>query len=250
MDVAIILVIAAALWQVEYRLAPRFNSQWCGLGALKMRSDTQKSPMAYRVLALPFVRFYQPFKFACIALALGAVRYAAGWEVMLITAALLPVTFWYDVWDWGIELAGVWLAISGNLPAALILAVLWGLSRETAFMGGIAYWLATGDYLGGVAVTFAGSMSLITVRRWTGLRPMYCDRFMVAVNNGLLMNGNVKAWTSVALIVLACAGAVVRGRVDGLVPLVLIVAGVTMGKLDETRLFASALPLIGGLWHA
>ncbi len=242
-----IYILTAMLAYLEYRAAPIYNGKWCGFGAMLQRSEQQPAPMAYRVLALPFVKsfkMYILFKGLCIYFALLSVQNALGDTAMIITAALLPLTFWYDYWDWGVEMAGLYFAISGDFYAAVIFAVLWGMSRETAPLGGVAYTLATGDIIGGAIITASAMLTLYTVRRVVGKRPLYCDRIMMRVNSKLLTSLNSRAWASFALIILICVAAISSGKLFALVPLVLVWAGVIMGKLDETRLFASALPLL------
>lgn len=240
-------LIALLMTLAQTIAAPTHDSPWCGLGALRRAGPKQAAPMVYRVLALPFRRSawcYLIFKFATTWGALVCIMYAWGERSALITAVILPLTFWYDYWDWPIELAGVAMAASGNLPAAVLLAVAWGMSRETAPLSGMIYFLATWDALGGLVLVGVAFLTMTAVRAWVGRRGLYCDRWMVRVNIGLLQKGNIRAWASVILCGLIIAAAVVSLRPDTLVPLVIIAAGASMGKLDETRLFSAAIPYL------
>jgi hypothetical protein len=245
------ILITLYLTFIQHKAVPKYHSQWCGFGALRNLTDpTQPAPMAYRVLGYPFrknIYLYHAFKAVGIFAALFAVWQAFGNTALYVTALVLPFTFWYDCWDWTIEMAGIYFAIAGNLPAAALFALLWGLSRETAPLSGVVYWLAGGDIVDAATVGMIAIGAKAAVYAWQGIRPLYCDRFMIRVNNALLMKGSERARISVVVILLAVAGVVVHGQVYGLIPLVLIVAGVTMGKLDETRLFSSAVPFIAFL---
>jgi len=249
-----ILFLAVALAWLQHKACPTYQSKWCGLGALhSLKNKQPPAPMAYRVLGYPFrvnIYAYHAFKAACIYAALFAVREALGDTALWITAFILPFTFWYDYWDWAIEMAGFYFALSGNFYAAMVFAALWGMSRETAPLVGIVYLLAGYDVLGAAALSLCAVLVMLAVRLVQGKRQLYCDRFMLVVNNKLIASKSERAYISVIVILLCVAGIVLHGALYGLVPLALIFAGVAMGKLDETRLFSTAVPMAVFLWKA
>lgn len=236
-----LLVLSVVLTWVQHKLVPTYKSPWCGLGALKIMSDISRSaPMAYRVLGLPFVNYYHWFKFAGIVWALWNVKYALGETAMFYTAAILPITFWYDYWDWSFELAGLMAAISGNLALAIVAGALWALSRETAPISPLMYFYNAHDWAGTITIAAVIGGIMLVVRLVQGKRDLYCDRFMTRVNLELLLARNPRAWISLALAIIASVGIIARGQYPALA---IVVAGLTMAKLDETRVFASVIPL-------
>lgn len=246
------LLLALCLARVQY-VACKFNqsARWNGLGAIPgVQARVAGAPMAYRVLAAWALgkhanpNWYQVFMLALIWGALYSVYLAWGSTVMLITAILLTVTFWYDYWDIWPELIGFSLALV-SFPLALIGVAIHGLSRETAFLVGLVYGLHSNDWLGAAILTITGVVILALVRVIQGKHPLYCDRFMISVNKDLLIHFKppyILSPQHISLVVcaLACAGA--WGRADGLIVPVLIGAGWILAKGNETRIFAAVLP--------
>ena len=242
-----IALLALCLARVQY-MATKFNqnARWNGRGAIPSVLDrSAKAPMAYRVLAAwtigRRVNLYQPFQFFLIWIALYSVWLAWGLNVLLITSILLVATFWYDYFSNWSELIGLSLALV-SFPLALLGVAIHGLSRETAPLCGLAYALHSGDWLGGCIISAVGFVVLWLVRKIQGEYLLYCDRWMIKKNIAMLKELKPAVLISVLFCLLALAGA--WGRWDGLIPLMLIGAGWTMAKGDETRVFSAALPWV------
>jgi hypothetical protein len=223
------------------------NSPWNGYGAIEaVRNKTADAPMAYRVLIpwlignKPTMPKYQALVVALMTGALYSVYLARGLPVMLITAAILPVTFFYDYWDWAAELIGFSLALV-SLPLAALGVVIHGLSRETAPLAGLVYALYFRDLLGGILIALIGFAVLQIVRFVQGPHPLYCERWMYKRNWIELRKPHLGTpYASVALSALALVGA--RGHLDGFIVPVLVAAGWTMAVAAETRVFIAIIP--------
>lgn len=247
----VLLVLAFCLARAQH-LVSRFNMQakWNGYGAiLSVQDKVAAAPMAYRVLVpwligTPSVIKYEVFRFALIYLTLISLYLAWGFQVTLISAVLITVTMYFDYWDWCSELIGFSLALV-SFPLALFGVVIHGLSRETAPLVGLVYFLHTGDWIGGAILFLDGLVVLWVVRKIQGDHPLYCKRWMYLENLNMLKGGKVitgqwSVYVSVVLCSLALAGA--WGRMDGLIVPLLIGAGWLMAKANETRIFVSVLP--------
>lgn len=249
--------------------APNYESLYNGLGAvnLVLRRET-KAPMAYRVLVPWLIWFsetvlktknedraivYEVIKIGLNACALWAVGEAFGVGAALGTAVLLLLTFYYDYWDWAVEMAGVVLAATGRIELALPGALLLGFSRETAPLAAVAFFLKTFDAPLSFVVLCAAVLPMAGVRLYVGRRALYCDRWQIRYNLDLLKNilkvvpvFYSPTFISVFLSVACVIGAAFRVWNDAtwLVPLAAIGAGWTLAKADETRVFSLALPWI------
>jgi hypothetical protein len=265
------LVCAIALERIELKMsAATIGSKYNGYGAIDAVLERRAlAPMAYRVLvpwlvglveriapklkAHRFPWLYMVAKIALLTGALYATSLALGTKGALIVAALLPMTFYFDYWDWMGELAGVALALTGNLPAAMIGGVIAGWSKETAALAPLTYGLLTRDVRGTVLVGCTTAAALIIARLWGGAQPLYCQRFMVRENWGDLrhITRNRPVYLGELAMSLVITGLVLVAVVSGAagptwpVPLALLAAGWTMARAAETRIFASTL-----LWIA
>lgn len=250
-----------------------YGNAYCGSGTIDgVNNRTIEAPMAYRVLVpwlvglaerlFPAMRphriaaLYEPLKIICMAYAYWAVSLALGAPAALLVAALTPMTFLFDYWDWAIELGGLALALTGDYRLALLGAALLGMSRETAPLVGVAYALTTGDWLGGfyvvaTAVVTQGLVHLWVQDGWTP-KPMYCSRWMVRQNwldlKRIMASSPVymgEMSMTLALTILTVASVALLATPTWPVPLALLVMGWTMARAPETRVFTGCL-----LWVA
>lgn len=247
MTYLVLFILSLCLARVQYMTARKnIGAKWNGYGAIDgTLSRTSDAPMVYRVL-VPWlvgrnksVPKYELWQTILLFISLSSVYTAWGTSITLISAILFTLTFWYDYWDWTLEIAGFSLAMT-PLPLAAFGVVLFSLSRETAPLAGVVYALVSGDWLGGGALVALSLAILFAVRKVQGKHNLYCDRWMFYVNMDLLQSGNMGAWGSVLLCALGLLGAC--GRPEFAIVPVLVSAGWLMAKADETRVFVAVVP--------
>lgn len=271
-------VFAYFLERVQLVIATdNYGTEYNGIGAIKSVVNKQAyAPMAYRVLVPWLMRpaftrennlliwrnkveigWYSAIKILLITIALLSVDLAFGVWAAIITAMIIPVTYYYDYWDWAAELTGICLAASGNFYLALAGSVVHGLSRETAIFIPVVYFLAVldkpgdGQVLESLILGFVVLLVLLVVRMWAGGRkPLYCDRIMLRRN--ILDVINIRKynpwWISpVAISLLLSVFSLGLGWVVGwtylAIPLLLVAAWVG-GIAKESRIFVSVIPWI------
>ena len=240
--------------------AHNYGAPWNGIGAvIDVQDRKAAAPMAYRVLApallwparllkWPMLEAYEVIKIGCMAFGLWGVSVGWGLEVTFLTAALLPVTFKFDYWDWGIELGALGLAMSGRVELILVGVVLHALSKETWPLTPFTALLAGVPVMGVVWITAAGLMAWLYVRVVVGRRELYCERWMARRNWQELvesMRARPVFLSEMAMSLAVCALVIAAGvaRVPGWpAAAVLVMAGWTMAVASETRVFAGALP--------
>lgn len=249
--------------------ASSYGNPFCGVGTVDgVNQRATSAPMAYRVLVPYVIGFierlipslaqhrimvYEMLKVMMMAVMLWVIEQNFSLSVALLLAALLPVTFMYDYWDWIIELGSLALAMSGHLIGATIGGVLTGLSRETAPLIALTYLLKTQDIGGAMLITLVIAATLVAVRLWVGKRALYCDRFMIKRNIAEIRhmfkcNPFFTSNIAMSLIVTMLTIAIVIGGNAGPtwpIPLICLAAGWTMAIATETRVFAACL-----LWIA
>jgi len=270
------LAVAAGLALLEWRMTAGNRNRECnGYGALAgtLRRNNA-APMRYRVL-VPWVLLglgrvvrlvrrrgitvqawhYQVVKGLLMWGSLAVAERLVGLAGMLAVAVLVASTFEFDYWDCYAELLGVGLCVMGSPWAALAGGVIWGLSRETAILAPALGLLAGGPWAGLAAVS--GPAAMLGVRLVQGRAALYCERWtMRAYNVPDLVKargqGDVGLWLSIGWTVVGIVTAVWgRGRMPAAlaatmpVALVWLVAGWTMARARETRVF---MPL--ALWIA
>lgn len=241
-----------------------YGAPWNGVGALSgvIQKSTQ-APMVYRVLVpwfayglrslgMPLLTAYELVKIILTGFALWAVQISWGYGVAFLVMAILPATFLFDYWDWAAELLGLCLCLSGDFYLALLGVFFWGLSRETVLIGGPAYFLVTGDWLGAAGVLAAGVIMLAAVHLIQGPHPRYCK--LVYLSDNWKMVRTIKHWErpawmssiviSLVLAAISLAAAPFSGWRGLLVP-VLVGFSLVFGKINETRIFTSVLPWVG-----
>jgi hypothetical protein len=254
--------------------APNYGSLYNGFGAIDLTVSRQtKAPMAYRVL-VPWlvvgiekllrskedqrIVVYQTIKILLNALAFWCLASGFGLSAALITIALLLVTVKFDYWSYLPELAAVGAAMSGNLVITLPVAILAGMSKETAPVIPVAYYLATSDWKGALATAAAVVLTMAAVRLFVGQRALYCERWMWKYNLQLFID--FFKWKPfyhsdvfiASAITVACVPLLAMRPAGWPVPWAILLAGWTMAKADETRVFSACLPwvavyLIGGI---
>jgi hypothetical protein len=224
--------------------------------------------MAYRVLTpwvvtwverwtgLPRVGIYQGAKMGLNTLAFWAVGLAWGSEVMLLTVILLLLTVKFDYWSWAPELAGIAMAMTGQLPYALAGGLIAGLSKETALMVPVTYFLRTMDAGGAGVVLIATWGLMIAIKLLIGQRELYCERWQIRYNLSLFKSFiNREFWRqgqwyhqdifiALVLSLLVAVQSVLRPEPASLIPMALLAAGWSLAKADETRIFSAALPWV------
>lgn len=257
------LLLSVCLDRAQTLIAlPNYGARWNGIGAIEETlAKTTQAPMAYRVLVpwivgaarklgAPILETYQVLKVILMAGAFMAVHLAWGWETALVTAIILVATFQYDYWDWAPEMIGISLAIAGVFPLAIAGAVIHALSRETAMLIPLAYYLSTNNLPESLALLFVVGMILALVRFLQGKHPLYCDRWMVKRNlEGIKAIRNMRPFwlsgTFISLVIcgLAAAFSLATGAL-AIIPLALIVSGWTMAVAEESRVFSSVIPWV------
>jgi len=237
-----------------------------GFGAIDITNNRQAAaPMAYRVLVPWLVGFFEKIfhvpaegrvdvytflRLLLVTLAFFGVAQAWGLAVMVVTAFLLLLTVKFDYWSWAAELAGISLAMTGDLTLAVLGTIVHGFSRETVFLVPLAYYCKTSD-LGGTFVL--GSLSaaiFFFIRLAVGGRRLYCDRFMFKANlsglQKLLKQAPIFYGDSLLAVLISAAAVVsIASLPTGWpIPLALLGAGWVLAKADETRVFSAVLPWI------
>jgi hypothetical protein len=266
------LFLAYLLDRAQIKMcAGNYGSQFNGLGCVdNVNRRVALAPMAYRVLVpwliwlaeriVPSLRsrrldvLYEPLKVLLLAVALWATQAALGTMAMLALAAMLPATFTFEYWDWEVELAGLALALTGNLELSLIGGGLAALSRpETAPLVALVYGLRTGDVSGTAAVGAVVTLLALAVRLWVGRRRLYCSFWMWRRNIAELCAlakwhpwylSNLAVTVAVTAFTLAAVVYAIAGGWAGwtwLVPLAFLGAGWLAGVAAETRIFIPCL---------
>ncbi len=247
--------------------AGNYSSIFNGFGAIDMIWKREaKAPMAYRVL-LPWlvmvlehlgmrrIAAYQGLKIILNSLAFWSVALVFGQPAALLTAVFLLLTIKYDYWDWAPELIGVCLALTGRIELAIPGAILAALSKETALICPVAFFLVGGSDPQTFALTGITALVLTAVRAYVGKRELYCSRIQIRYNLGLFLHflhPDFWLWGQwfhqdifiACTITLAGLAAAWSHGVVGLVPLAFLVAGWTLAKADETRVFSPVIPFI------
>lgn len=279
MSIITALLLAYAFERAHMIIAaPNYGSAYNGLGAIELTARrANKAPMAYRVLMpwlvvgtekllrAPLTRrldIYQAWKVVLTGLAFWAVALAWSVPVALATAVLMLLLIQYDYWSYAPELAGIALAMTGVPGLAIPGAILFGLSRETAPITGLLYYLVTGDVWGTAGVTAAAVGTLALVRMRVGKRESYTGLFKLLENGRRLVKRDpqtgklilflyqplIYSSDFISLLVTAAAlAAVVSGAPGGAGVLVLLAACWGMALSDETRVFTPVMPWIAAL---
>jgi hypothetical protein len=272
------LFIGWAMERVQMVMcAHNYEAMWNGYGAIEITNRREaKAPMAYRVLVpwliwlieyiqkiikvnIPRINYYQVIKIFLNAYVVWAVAQGWGLMVALMVAAIIPITFKYDYWDWTLELGGIALAMSGRLELAIAGGILAGLSRETAIAIPVAYLLKTYDITGAGYVLLAVAIPLITVRLLVGKRELYCSRWMIKENLAELKRFfkwvpwfQSEYFISMLIVGLTLSAVLITKPIGWPIPLMIVAAGLTMGRLEENRTMIVCLPwiaawLLGGV---
>lgn len=245
--------------------ATNYNALYNGYGVIDLVNKREiKAPMAYRVLVPWLVGWiettfkvkkeyrvivYQNIKMLFVMLAAWSVIHVYGIVICLLTFTILLLTIQFDYWDWPIELAAVVLASGGHFVPALIVALLFALSRETAPITALIYFVATLDILGSLVILMVTLLVMVEVKKTIGDRPLYCKRFMFYDN--LKLYKNFFKWKPILYSPITVTAVLTLGSLISVIinpqywyVLILLVAGWILAKADEPRIFSSIVPFI------
>ena len=248
----ILAIFAARLQNIVNQ--PR-RGGWNGFLTVKPTIEKRiQAPMRYRVL-IPWLMKRNP----------TSITLYEFWRVILLWIALLCVaSYWgsvvaviwlvfvmsaqiFDTWCYTGETIGITLALMGNPIGAVLGIFIHGMSRETVLINGFVYWLATGDIIGGALLTVFAFAVFYGVRWYQGHADLYCNRWAIKKNvNYIFMRESTRSkeadtllfyapYLHLALIALSFYGAYLTGKIGLTVP-VMVLASVTMAKLNEFRL--------------
>lgn len=242
-----------------------YGAKYNGLGAVEgALRRTGEAPMVYRVL-VPWVmavlqrmgmrklEAYELCKFTLNFFALYAVSLAWGFEAAVVTAFFLPVTFLYDYWDWAVEMGAIALGMTGRIDLAILGVVLLAMSRETFILVGLALWMVSGDSLAALLVISMGGAVWLMVRMIQGEHKLYCKRFMLRENLRAIWHVRAKRpWILSDVVISLLLGLAGVGYVVSLSPgwpvvVMVLASGLALGRIEETRVFASVLPFLAGV---
>lgn len=175
-----------------------------------------------------------------------------GWSplVAAVTGVILVATIRFDYWDWPVEVTGIALAMSGNLPLAFTGAILASLSRETAPLLVIIYFARTGDWIGSLCLAGTITAIMLGVRLFVGRRGLHCPRFVWRINLNALLNifkwkpvWNADIFITVVLTILGILAMLQFPSGWMVIPIILGLSW-TMAKFDEARTLVSIIPFI------
>jgi hypothetical protein len=249
------------------------NEYSAGYAAINpVLSGRSLAPIAYRVLTpwiigsiehlVPklkkhrLVALYEPLRILSISAALYASNYSLGTIPTLIVAAALPATFLFDFSDWPFELLSFALALSNNMPLAILAAGLHGLARpETAPLAGITFGLHNSDPLGGALVLLSALIAVGVVRLVVGRKKLVMPMGTAWRLNRQDLRDFFKnrpfylSEVGISLVVIALTFVMIMTGQAGNawpVPLALCVAQITFqARLSETRSLTPCLLWIG-----
>lgn len=249
---------------VNAMVPPSIQNENAGYGAIDGTNDrTTLAPACYRVL-LPWVTWliekafpkldriitYQALRTILMVFMFWSLIQGWGISVAAVTGVILVATIRFDYWDWPVEVAGIALAMTGNLPLALTGALLCSLSRETAPLLVIVYFMRTGDWMGSLWLMGMIALIMLGVRLYVGRRALHCRRFILDINLNALLNifkwiplWNADIFITVVLTILAVLAMFTFPAGWPVIPIVLIMAW-TLAKFDEARVLASIIPFI------
>jgi hypothetical protein len=249
---------------INAMVPPSIQNENAGYGAIDDTNNrTTLAPACYRVLLPWMVKVietiipkldriitYQALRTILMAVMFWSLIQGWGITVAAVTGVILVATIRFDYWDWPVEVTGIALAMSGNLPLALTGAVLAGLSRETAPLLVIVYFMRTGDWMGSLWLTGTIALIMLGVRLYVGRRVLHCPRFVWKINLVALLNifkwipvWNADIFITVALSILGILAMLQFPSGWPVIPIVLMLSW-TMAKYDEARTLVSIIPFI------
>jgi len=261
-----LFVIAVILDRAQLLIGKdSYSSKYNGYGAITdVNERNAAAPMAYRVLVpwvfvllrkIPIIRefrpvghVYEPLKLISLFAILAILNYFFGTVAALIFAAIITSTFFFDYWDWAFEAIGIVGAMSGNPYLFISGTILWALSKETAPLAPLIFFAVTGDIYISIVGAILCAVSMLGVRMYVGKRELYCPRFMwnvnwhdimVSLKNSPLFLSEIVMAMIITFLTIFCF--IVNPQVYGLYAIALLVAGWTMARAAESRVFAGCL---------
>lgn len=242
------LALAACLSALEWRCTRRnIGTPYNGYGALEAPLwRAGQAPMSTRVL-LPLLVGWMPeparlvayivAKMALLWTALGTYGVMLGPAPMAMLAVLIATTFEFDYWDGYGELVGLLLCLTGRPGLIIVGATVWAMSRETVLMAPLLAW----------PWGLIGPVVWAAILLWQGFPALYCERWMLPTNARDVRAAWRRLDAGVALSLLATIASPIMALSPAAMPpplgraawapLAWIVAGWTMGRARETRIF-------------
>lgn len=241
-----------------------YDTMFNGYGAIDTTNNRSTlAPMQYRVLVPWMVAlyeklggkrrivFYEIIKVIFTAAAIYSVSLAWNRDVAILTAVMLTMCFRYEYWDWGPELVGFALTMTGHVEYAIVGILFHGLSRETVLILPVLYWLRTGDLFQSIMLGILTGCVYAIPRIWGGPKKLYCDRFYPKRNLELLKEILIwepwfLGWTvfSIVCAALALIAVFTTYPTGWQVVLIMIITSTAMGMIDETRIYGAIFPWI------
>lgn len=211
-------------------------------------------------LSWPHKKMYMFWKWLFMAIPLMLMHNMFGFSAACFLALVWTMMWQYDYWDIYIEATVILLALTGNLPLAILGAVLGPLSRESTLLVIPVYTLATGDWVGGIVVAAVWATSFLLRKRWVGPRERYTHR--CTLFNNMVWRWWLKFWLSardskvgylpfgVFWILLSCTVLLLPmpGTLQataGCMPILLLLGGPIFGYLWEPRAVANTAIWVG-----
>lgn len=261
-------LIALALSRVNAIVTGQnYNATTNGFGAISgVLNRTGSAPQVYRVLVPWLIGafekvfgynlkrrliLYESIKLGLFMGALWSVGRVIGIRAALLVAALLPLTLKFDYWDWIVELGAFAACLSGDFRWALVAAILLALSRETAPLCAVIFYLKTHDMFESGCILICVAALMWLVRDIQGHHALYCKRIyfkrnMKEVSRMFLRTPWFLGDIFMSLVImLATLWSCYMQVTAWPVALALLVAGWVFGLASETRVFTACLLWIG-----
>lgn len=244
-----------------------YNATTNGFGAINgVLQRTGNAPQVYRVLVPWLIGafekgfgynlkrrliLYESIKLVLLMGALWSIGRVIGIRAALLVAALLPLTFHFDYWDWIVEIGAFAACLSGNFYLALAGAILLAFSRETAPLCAVIFYMKTHIWYLSFGILVDSLVWLWMVRMIQGKHALYCDRIyfkrnMKEISRMFLRTPWFLGDIFMSLVItIATLWACYMQVTAWPVALALLVAGWVFGLASETRIFTATLLWIG-----
>lgn len=249
---------------VNVMVPPSIQNENAGYGAIDDTNNrTTLAPACYRVLfpwmiwviekifpKLDRIITYQALRTILMIFMFWSLMQGWGISVAAVTGVILVATIRFDYWDWPAEVIGIALAMTGNLPLAILGAVVASLSRETAPLLVVVYFSRTMDWMGSLWLMGIVAAIMLGVRLFVGRRALHCRRFVLDINLNALWNifkwipiWNSDIFITVVLTIFGVLAMLTFPTGWMIIPVVLVLSW-TLAKYDEARTLVSIIPFI------
>lgn len=203
--------------------------------------------------------FYQVAKGILVWVMLYTCYLFFGLPVTMFLCAVTMLHFQYDYWDIYVEAICLLLALTGNLPLALVAAVIGGLSRPTTALVGPIFGFVTGEWLwaGVVLAVNAAVQALVIWYQGPAKRALTVKQLIVANLHWMYSMKRRKKWIPYLMWhsfwIVLCSVTMILFHdklphplaVTAWVPPVICLAASTMGVIWEPRAMTSAAIWVG-----